>query len=95
MILMHLIGKSGNPLIHDCNYLIDLLKEDIELHGDFTCWCTFKIFDGIKLYTSYMKVNNYRTEGINLSKHHRNGEYFESIQAVDLLKILKKRNKIE
>lgn len=92
---MHLIGKSGNLLSHDCNYLIDLLNEDIKIHGDFTCWCTFKIFDGIKLYTSYMKVKNYRTEGINLSKCHKDGEYFETIQAADLLKILKKRNKVE
>ncbi|EJF01322.1 hypothetical protein [Liquorilactobacillus mali] len=91
---MRLIGKSGNSLVHDRNHLIDLLSEDIKSHGDFTCWCTFKIIDGIKIYTSYMKINNYRSEGKNLLKYHKSGEYFETIQATDLLKILKKRNKV-
>ena len=92
---MRLVGRSGNGLAHDYNHLIDLLIEDIELYGNFNCWCTFKIIDGIKLYTSYMKVEDYRTEAIFQIHCHKDGEYFESIQATDLLKILKKRNKVE
>lgn len=92
---MHLIGKSGNALAHDRNYLIELLDEDIKIHGRFECWCIFKIVDGIKLYTSYMKIKDYRTEKIRLNNCRKNGEYFESLESTDLLKILKRRNRIE
>lgn len=91
---MRLIGKSGTALNHEYNCLIKKLSKDIKLNGEFTCWYTFKIIDGIKIYTSYRKIDNYRTDAMCLIKNHEKGEYFESIKATDLLKILKKRNKV-
>lgn len=92
---MRLVGKSGKSLFREQNCLIDMLSKDIENHGNFRCWYHFKIFDGIKLYTSYTKIEDYHSELISKAQCCEDGEYFESIQATDLLKILKRRNKVD
>lgn len=85
---------AKQKISYDSGKLIAELEKDIEEFGpNFECWVWFKNIDGVKVYTDYdFKGAPLDDEEIQIAKE--NGEEFEILKAVHLLKKLEQQNEI-
>ncbi|MFT8477136.1 MAG: hypothetical protein ABF682_07005 [Liquorilactobacillus sp.] len=91
---MGVVGKSGKKFAYDSTDLVNNLQKEIDVYGEFDCWTTFFLRDGVRIYTSYLKKEMDHSEKYKVKNMRKSNEYLEVIQAKNLLNKLKKQNKL-